>query len=323
MPTGVTLATLEELDRQLVVVPSGFHTNTKLVRQMGLRAGAFRSEGRVNWAQAEALALASLLTEGVPIRLTGQDTVRGTFSQRHLMLTDNESGEQYAPIQHLSDAKALIKLYNSPLTESAALAFEYGYGITERNALVLWEAQYGDFFNNAQVVVDQFVSTGQAKWNQESRLTLLLPHGYEGSGPSIRALGSSGFSSFRLRGICVSPTRPPQPSTSTSFACRRWPRSAGPWSSLPPRADSAWLRCGSGPSELAEGHFQEVLDDPTADHAQVRRLLLSTGKISWEVAARREQLGAKSVATARLSSSIPSPPRNWRGFSRAIPTWRR
>src|SRR5439155_1216496 len=133
--------------------------------------------------QAESLAFASLLVEGIPIRLTGQDTERGTFSHRHDVLHDVETGETYTPIQHLTEAQASFELYNSPLSEAAAMGFEYGYSIAAPEALVLWEAQFGDFVNNAQGIVDQFIVAGLSKWGQTSRLTLLLPHGYEGNGP--------------------------------------------------------------------------------------------------------------------------------------------
>ena len=147
------------------------------------RREALAPDGPIDWAQAEALAFASLLAHGVPVRLTGQDTERGTFSQRHLVLHDAKTGERYSPLQHLRDANAPFELHNSPLSELARLGFEYGYSVQAPEALVLWEAQFGDFVNAAQVIVDQFIVSGLAKWGQTSRLTLLLPHGYEGSGP--------------------------------------------------------------------------------------------------------------------------------------------
>ena len=305
--TQVALESLKAMDRQLVELPSGFQINSKLIRQLGQRATAFKEGGLVTWAQAEALALASLLTEGVPIRLTGQDTVRGTFSQRHLMLTDTKSGEQYAPIQHLPSAKAVIELYNSPLSEMAALGFEYGYGVTERSALVLWEAQFGDFFNNAQVVVDQFVAAGQAKWNQESRLTLLLPHGYEGSGPEHSSARIERFLELSAEGNL----RVAYPSTAAQYfhilRLQALADELRPLILLTPKSGLRLASVASAPAELAQGRFHEVMDDPLADHARVRRLLLSTGKVSLELAARREQLGAETVATARLELLYPFP----------------
>src|SRR5207253_1591942 len=139
--------------------------------------------GGIDWGQAEALAYASLLVDGVAVRLTGQDTERGTFSHRHIVLHDVETGERYAPIQHLREAHAAFEVHNSPLAEYACVGFEYGYSVASPETLVLWEAQFGDFVNGAQIILDQFIVAGLAKWGQSSRLTLLLPHGYEGNGP--------------------------------------------------------------------------------------------------------------------------------------------
>ena len=180
--TGVPAERLRELSAELVHVPEGFTVNPKLVRMLERRTEALDT-GAIDWGHAESLAFASLLAEGIPIRLTGQDTERGTFSHRHLVLHDAHTGAQHAPIKHLSGAAASFEAYNSPLSEYAALGFEYGYSVTAPEALVLWEAQFGDFVNGAQIVVDQFLVSGLAKWRQTSRLTLLLPHGYEGNGP--------------------------------------------------------------------------------------------------------------------------------------------
>ena len=154
----------------------------------------------IDWGQAEALAFASLLLEGVPLRLTGQDSARGTFSQRHLMLVDAKTGKQYAPIQHLREAKAPFEIHNSPLSEAGALGFEYGYGVQAPEALVIWEAQFGDFVNAAQVIVDQFIVSGLAKWGETSRLTLLLPHGYEGAGPEHSSAAMERFLTLAAEG---------------------------------------------------------------------------------------------------------------------------
>src|SRR6266516_1464084 len=180
--TAVAAERLRELDRSLVTVPEKFTIHPKLKKQLDRRAEALE-QGGIDWGQAESLAFASLLVEGIPIRLTGQDTERGTFSHRHDVLHDVETGETYTPIQHLEDAQASFELYNSPLSEAAAVGFEYGYSVAAPETLVLWEAQFGDFVNNAQGIIDQFIVAGLSKWGQTSRLTLLLPHGYEGNGP--------------------------------------------------------------------------------------------------------------------------------------------
>ena len=155
----------------------------KLVKQLERRRNAVGPDGGIDWAQAESLAYASLLTEGTPVRLTGQDAERGTFSQRHLVLHDPKTGQRISPIQSLPGALAPMELHNSPLSEIACLGFEYGYSMEAPEALVLWEAQFGDFVNSAQVIIDQFIVSALSKWGQTTRLTLLLPHGYEGSGP--------------------------------------------------------------------------------------------------------------------------------------------
>ena len=180
--TGVPAERLVVLNEQLLATPPGFVVHPKLARQLERRRETI-VEGGIDWGQAEALAFASLLEEGIPIRLTGQDTERGTFSHRHLVLHDPQNGETYAPIQHLPGANASFEVYNSPLSEFAAVGFEYGYSVAAPDALVIWEAQFGDFVNGAQIIVDQFIVAGRSKWGQTSRLTLLLPHGYEGNGP--------------------------------------------------------------------------------------------------------------------------------------------
>ncbi len=179
------LATLQSLGEELLAVPEGFTVHPKLAKQLERRREALENpdEPAVDWAHGEALAFAALLKDGVPLRLTGQDTERGTFSQRHMVLHDAVSGQTYSPIQHIAEAEAPLELHNSPLSELACLGFEYGYSQEAPETLVMWEAQFGDFVNSAQVIVDQFIVSGLAKWGQTSRVTLLLPHGYEGSGP--------------------------------------------------------------------------------------------------------------------------------------------
>ena len=181
--TTVPEDTLRSLGDQLLRLPDGFELHRKLRPFLERRREALESGGPIDWAHAETLAFASLLALGVPVRLTGQDSERGTFSQRHAVLHDAKTGERHNPLQHLRDANAPFELHNSPLSEQACMGFEYGYSVQAPDALVLWEAQFGDFVNGAQVIIDQFMVSGLAKWGQTSRLTLLLPHGYEGSGP--------------------------------------------------------------------------------------------------------------------------------------------
>ncbi len=230
--TAVSAPLLTTLNEQLLLVPDGFAIIPKLQKQLERRRPAL-TEGQIEWAHAEALAFASLLAEGTAIRLTGQDTERGTFSQRHLVLHDARDGRRYAPIQNLPGARAPFELHNSPLSEFACLGFEYGYAAAAPETLVLWEAQYGDFTNGGEVIIDQFIIAGLAKWGQTSRLTLLLPHGYEGQGPEhssarierFLALGADG--NIRIAN-CTTPAqyfhllrRGPRPSTwrSPAWSC--------------------------------------------------------------------------------------------------------
>ncbi len=184
----------------LVSVPDGFATNKKLITQFERRKATIAEKGLVDWGMAEALAFSSLLASGVPIRITGQDTERGTFSHRHAVLHDPTTNTEYVPLQHVPQAKASFEIHNSPLSEYACVGFEYGYAAAVPKALVLWEAQFGDFVNGAQIIIDQFIAAGQAKWGQTSRLTLLLPHGYEGQGPGTLERAARTLLTTRGRG---------------------------------------------------------------------------------------------------------------------------
>ena len=304
--TAVALERLEALDRELAATPDSFRLNPKLTRFFAQRPRAFQPDGRLLWAQGEALAFASLLEEGVAIRLTGQDTARGTFSQRHLVLHDVETGAAWAPIQHLSGARASFEVHNSPLSEVAAMGFEYGYGVTKPQALVLWEAQYGDFFNNAQVIIDQFVAAGQAKWDQESRLTLLLPHGYEGSGPEHSSARVERFLELCAEGNM----RVAYPSTAAQYfhllRLQALAEERRPLVVLTPKSGLRLQATMSSPAELAGGGFQAVLDDPAApDPGRVRRLLISSGKVAHELIARRDKEHLEQVAVVRLELLYP------------------
>jgi 2-oxoglutarate dehydrogenase E1 component len=181
--TAVPLTQLQEINRDLLNFPEGFQVYPKLRRILERRANALDEGGKVDWALAEALAFATILADGKPIRISGQDTERGTFAHRHLMLHDAETGETFCPMHKLPQAKASFAIHNSPLSEASVLGFEYGYNVFSPETLVLWEAQFGDFVNAAQVILDQFVASGREKWSQKSSLVLLLPHGYEGQGP--------------------------------------------------------------------------------------------------------------------------------------------
>ncbi len=311
--TAVPADRLRVLGEELLSVPDGFTVHPKLVKQLELRREAM-SDGdgqdggpAVNWAHAEALAFASLLTEGIPIRLTGQDTERGTFSQRHLVLHDAKSGQEYYAMQHLPGAKAPMELHNSPLSEMACLGFEYGYSQEAPETLVLWEAQFGDFANAAQVIIDQFIASGLAKWGQTSRLTLLLPHGYEGSGPEHSSARLERFLQLAAEGNIrvANLTTPAQ----YFHLLRRQARIAKqrPLVMMTPKSLLRLRQATSRMRELSDGRFEPVLAEPGVDPERVTRLLLCSGKIFYDLTgheARRDQPG---LAIGRVELLYPFP----------------
>jgi 2-oxoglutarate dehydrogenase E1 component len=304
--TAVSAERLEVLNEQLLALPEGFEANAKLLRQLEKRREALR-DGGIDWGQGEALAFASLLTEGIPIRLSGQDTERGTFSHRHAVLHDQRTGETFAPIQHLPDAGASMEIYNSPLSEYACVGFEYGYAVAAPDALVLWEAQFGDFVNGAQIVVDQFLVAGLSKWGQTSRLTLLLPHGYEGNGPE--------HSSAKLeRFLQLAAQENIRVANCTNAAqyfhlLRRQAldATARPLVVMTPKGLLRLKQASSALADLSEGKFEPVLDDPRADHGAVTRLVLCSGKLFYDIDGHEDRAGAASVAVARLEQLYPFP----------------
>ncbi len=306
--TAVSADRLRVLNDELLAVPDGFTIHPKLVRQLEQRREVFDGPGGgMVWAHAEALAFASLLTEGIPIRLTGQDTERGTFSQRHLVLHDPKTGQEHCPIQHLPGALAPMELHNSPLSEMGCLGFEYGYSQEAPETLVLWEAQFGDFANSAQVIIDQFIVSGLAKWGQTSRLTLLLPHGYEGSGPEHSSARLERFLQLTAEGNIrvANPTTPAQ----YFHLLRRQARVAKqrPLVVMTPKSLLRLPQATSAVGELSETRFQPVLPDPEHDHAQVRRLILCTGKIYYELAGHEMRKDNPSVAIGRVELLYPFP----------------
>jgi 2-oxoglutarate dehydrogenase E1 component len=305
--TAVPAAQLREYNEELLRVPDGFTVHPKLVRQLERRRTALEHE--IDWAHAEALAFSSLLAEGTPIRLTGQDTERGTFSQRHLVLHDANSGQTYCPIQQLPTSQAPFELHNSPLSEVGCLGFEYGYSHESPDALVIWEAQFGDFVNAAQVVVDQFIVSGLAKWGQTSRLTLLLPHGYEGSGPEHSSARLERFLSLAAEGNMrvANPTTPAQ----YFHLLRRQARVAKerPLIVMTPKSLLRLPQATSALDELVSGQLRPVLAEPGVDERSVTRLILCTGKIYYDLAGHADRAGVESVAIGRVELLYPFPER--------------
>ncbi len=305
--TAVSSERLMALGEELLRVPEGFTVHPKLARQLEQRREAMHSGGAINWAHAEALAFASLLTEGTPIRLTGQDVERGTFSQRHLVLHDARTGRTVCPIQSLPGALAPFELHNSPLSEVGCLGFEYGYSQEAPETLVVWEAQFGDFVNAAQVVVDQFIVSGLAKWGQTSRLTLLLPHGYEGSGPEHSSARLERFLQLAAEGNIrvANLTTPAQ----YFHLLRRQARVAKqrPLIIMTPKSLLRLTQATNRMEHLSENRFFPVLPEPRVDESKVKRLVLCTGKIYYDLIGHPEREGNDAVAIARVELLYPFP----------------
>ncbi|HMD52824.1 MAG TPA: multifunctional oxoglutarate decarboxylase/oxoglutarate dehydrogenase thiamine pyrophosphate-binding subunit/dihydrolipoyllysine-residue succinyltransferase subunit, partial [Solirubrobacteraceae bacterium] len=310
--TAVPAAKLRELGEQLLRVPDGFTVHPKLVKQLERRREALAvgdpPPATIDWAHAEALAFASLLIEGTPLRLTGQDTERGTFSQRHMVLHDFKTGQTVCPIQNLPGAQAPMELHNSPLSELACLGFEYGYSQEAPETLVLWEAQFGDFVNSAQVIIDQFIVSGLAKWGQTSRLTLLLPHGYEGSGPEHSSARLERF----LRSAAEGNIRVASPTTPAQYfhLLRRQARIAKqrPLVVMTPKSLLRLPQAASTIADMAEGtRFQHVLPEPGVVPEQVTRLVLCTGKIYYDLVGHPERASHAGLAVARVELLYPFP----------------
>ncbi len=304
--TAVEAEKLRGLNQELLKTPDGFNVHRKLRRPLSKRIEAME-QGGIDFGQAEALAFGSLLTEGVHVRLTGQDTERGTFSHRHLVLHDENTGLEYTPMQNLEDASAPFELYNSPLSEIACLGFEYGYSAASPNSLVLWEAQFGDFANAGQVIIDSFIVSGESKWGQTSRLTLLLPHGYEGSGPEHSSARIERFLALGAEGNI----RIANPTTAAQYfhllrrqALIRKPR---PLIVFTPKGLLRLDRATSSLEELTESHFHFILDDPKARdrREKVERLVLCTGKVYYDIDASERREDAENVAIARVEMLYP------------------
>ncbi len=305
--TAVSAERLRIINDELLRVPDAFTVHPKLVKQLDRRRDALGEAGGIDWAHAESLAFATLLTEGTPIRLTGQDVERGTFSQRHAVLHDARTGQTICPIQSLPGALAPFELHNSPLSEVACLGFEYGYSAEAPETLVLWEAQFGDFVNAAQVIIDQFISSGLAKWGQTSRLVLLLPHGYEGSGPEH----SSGRLERFLQMASEGNMRVANVTTPAQYfhLIRRQARVAKqrPLILMTPKSLLRLPQATNRIEHLSESRFYPVLPEPRVPVAKVRRLALCTGKIYYDLVGHPNRQGNDRVAIGRVELLYPFP----------------
>ncbi|MGH2919255.1 MAG: multifunctional oxoglutarate decarboxylase/oxoglutarate dehydrogenase thiamine pyrophosphate-binding subunit/dihydrolipoyllysine-residue succinyltransferase subunit, partial [Solirubrobacteraceae bacterium] len=305
--TAVSAERLRVLNEELLKVPEGFTVHPKLVKQLERRRDALGPSGGIDWAHAEALAFATLLSEGTPIRLTGQDVERGTFSQRHMVLHDSKTGQTLCPIQSLPGALAPFELHNSPLSEVACLGFEYGYSQEAPETLVLWEAQFGDFVNSAQVIVDQFIASGLAKWGQTSRLVLLLPHGYEGSGPEHSSARLERFLMLASEGNMrvANVTTPAQ----YFHLLRRQARIAKqrPLILMTPKSLLRLPQATNRLEHLSETRFFHVLGEPRVPVDKVKRLALCTGKIYYDLVGHPRRKDVEGVAIGRVELLYPFP----------------
>lgn len=314
--TGVEQETLAELLQALMQVPDGFTVNPRLQRILSRRSQILDAptERNVDWGTAESLAFASILADGTPIRVTGQDVERGTFSHRHAVLFDAETGDPFIPLHHIPQAAAAFEIQNSPLSENAAIGFEYGYNIQSPERLVVWEAQYGDFINSAQGVIDEFVVSGRAKWEQTPSLVLLLPHGYEGQGPDH----STGRLERFLQLAAETNMRIANCTTAAQyFHLLRRQAALLETDPLPlvimtPKSLLRHAQAMSSLQELAEGQWQPTIDDPLfaqgeADTSEVQRIILCSGKVYVDLVTNEKRPTLPQIAITRVEQIYPFP----------------
>ena len=309
--TGVPVEQLAMIAERISTVPSGFALHPKLAALLERRRKAIAEGGALDWGTAEALAFGSLLVEGTPVRLSGQDSCRGTFSQRHAALVDQRTGEEYLPLAHLSPTQARFECYDSLLSEAAVLGFEYGHSVADPSVLTIWEAQFGDFVNGAQVIIDQFITSAHGKWGRMSGLVMLLPHGYEGQGPEHssarieRFLQACAHDNLQI----VNCTTPAQYFHVLRRQMRR--RFRSPLVVFTPKSLLRLPRAASRPRDLGTGRFEPLIRDEVAAAApaSVRRVVLSSGKLYYELLEERERRfgAAAPVALLRVEQLYPWP----------------
>jgi 2-oxoglutarate dehydrogenase E1 component len=311
--TAVPVERLREINQALLASPSGFTFHKKLERGRERRRIALANpeERSVDWAMAEELALATVLADGIPVRVTGEDVERGTFSQRHAVFHDAVTGKQLVPLQEFAQARASFEIHNSPLTENATIGFEFGYNLQEPDRLVMWEAQYGDFINGAQVILDQFVTSGRAKWGLQPSLVFLLPHGYEGQGPEHSSARPERFlqaaADINLRLVnCTTAAQYFHLLRRQAKLLRRDPL---PLFVLTPKSLLRHPAVASAPRELAEGRFRSVLDDAEARPRakSIKRLVLCSGKVCVDLITSERRKASPDIAICRVEQLYPFP----------------
>jgi len=306
--TGIEEATVEKIGKALTKMPENFKPLKQISKLMKLREEMFFKEKKLNWATAELVAFGSLILEDKLVRMSGQDCVRGTFSSRHSVLFDAETNAPYNSLNFIEeDQPQRFKIFNSLLSEYAVLGFEFGYAMANPNALVVWEAQFGDFGNGAQVAIDQFITSSESKWQRMAALVMLLPHGYEGQGPEHSNARPERFLQLAAEENIqvVNITEP----SNYFHALRRqlaWPFRK-PLVVMSPKSMLRHPRAVSPIEEFTKGRFQEVLDDPNADPKKVKKILLVSGKLYWELLEEKEKGEKDHVAILRLEQLYPFP----------------
>ena len=306
VPTAVSAEVVKRIAESQVNIPEHITVHPRLQPQLQRRA-AMVEDGTIDWGMGETLAIGSLLLDGTPVRLAGQDSQRGTFGQRHAVLIDRETGEEYTPLQYLAEDQARLNVYNSLLSEYAAMGFEYGYSLARPDALVMWEAQFGDFVNGAQTVVDEFISSAEQKWGQTSGVVLLLPHGYEGQGPDHSSARPERFLQLCAQNnmTVAMPTSP-----SNYFHLLRWQvhnPAHKPLVVFTPKSMLRLKAAASTAEEFTTGGFQPVIGDATAEAAAVRRVVFCSGKVYYDLEAERKKRGATDTAIIRIERLYPLP----------------
>lgn len=309
--TQISEETIKKVSEKISLVPEGFHVNPKMVSQLARRAKMGTNEVPMDWAFGEAMAFGSLVLEGYPVRLSGQDSGRGTFSQRHAIMYDIQTGDKWMPLNQLVNEKnsaARFHVYDSSLSEQAVVGFEYGYSVIAEDALVMWEAQFGDFSNGAQVIIDQYIAASEDKWKQRSRLAMLLPHGYEGQGPEHSSARLERYLQLCAENnlqVCY-PTTPAQ----YFHLLRRQVKqeTKRPLVVMTPKSLLRLPAAVSTVQDLTSGGFQPVIDDTgIEDKSSVARVVLCSGKVYYDLEAERKKMGDQLVALIRLEQFYPFP----------------
>jgi len=307
LETGVDAETLKDISRKLTTVPSEVKVFRKMTKILKDREKMVFESDKLDWGMAELLAYGSLLKEGHEVRISGQDVERGTFSHRHAVLKIEDSGAEYVPLSHLSEDQGDFNIFNSFLSEYAVLGFDYGYAFGCPNALTIWEAQFGDFNNGAQIIIDQFISSAEEKWKGMNGLVMLLPHGYEGMGAEHSSARMERFLMLCADDNMVI-TNCTTPANFFHVLRRQMKREfRKPLVVFTPKSLLRHPRCVSSLNELASGRFQEVIDDATADAKKVQRVLLCSGKVYYDLLEKKEELSAEDVAIVRLEQLDPLP----------------